>query len=136
MDRIYTDVLIIGSGLSGLSTALSLAEKNAKVLIVTKESIDVSNSANAQGGIASVVDFGHDSFEKHIKDTISAGAGLNKEDVVRFFVENGPDAINYFKDLGCVFTENEQGTLDLGKEGGHTERRVVHAGDMTGMELI
>lgn len=136
MDRIYTDVLIIGSGLSGLSTALSLAEKNAKVLIVTKESIDISNSANAQGGIASVVDFGHDSFEKHISDTISAGAGLNKEDVVRFFVQNGPDAINYFKDLGCIFTENEQGTLDLGKEGGHTERRVVHAGDMTGMELI
>jgi L-aspartate oxidase len=92
MDRIYTDVLIIGSGLSGLSTALSLAEKNAKVLIVTKESIDVSNSANAQGGIASVVDFGSRFIEKHIKDTISAGAGLKKEMSSRFLSKNGPDA--------------------------------------------
>ena len=136
MSRISTDVLIIGSGLSGLSTALSLAEKSISVTIVTKSSIDVSNSANAQGGIASVVDFGHDSFEKHVEDTILAGAGLNKEEVVRFFVEKGPDAIDYFKELGCRFTENEPGRLDLGKEGGHTERRVVHAGDMTGMELI
>lgn len=136
MSRIFTDVLIIGSGLSGLSTALSLAEEEIKVTLVTKKSIDISNSASAQGGIATVVDFGHDSFEKHIEDTISAGVGLNKEDVVRFFVENGPDAVNDFKKLGCHFTKNASGKLDLGKEGGHTERRVVHAGDMTGMELI
>lgn len=136
MSRIYTDTLIIGSGLSGLSTALSLAEKGIKVLLITKESIDISNSANAQGGIASVVDFGQDSFEKHIKDTITAGSGLNNDEVVRFFVQNGPDAISYFKLLGCHFTEKELGVLDLGREGGHTERRVVHAGDMTGIELI
>ncbi|HNW81483.1 MAG TPA: L-aspartate oxidase [bacterium] len=136
MSRIYTDALIIGSGLSGLSTALSLADKGIRVLLITKESLDISNSANAQGGIASVVDFDQDSFEKHISDTMTAGAGLNDSEVVRFFVENGPDAINYFKLLGCRFTENEKGSLDLGKEGGHTERRVVHAGDITGMELI
>lgn len=136
MSRIYTDALIIGSGLSGLSTALSLADKGIKVLLITKEGLDVSNSANAQGGIASVVDFDRDSFEKHISDTMTAGAGLNNPEVVRFFVENGPDAINYFKLLGCKFTENDQGSLDLGKEGGHSERRVVHAGDITGQELI
>ena len=123
MSRISTDVLIIGSGLSGLSTALSLAEKSISVTIVTKSSIDVSNSANAQGGIASVVDFGHDSFEKHVEDTILAGAGLNKEEVVRFFVEKGPDAIDYFKELGCRFTENEPGRLDLGKEIGRASCR-------------
>ncbi|MGI6394792.1 MAG: L-aspartate oxidase [bacterium] len=136
MERINTDVLVIGSGLSGLSTALSLAEKKVSVLVVTKESIDMSNSANAQGGIASVVDFNRDSFEKHIKDTMAAGAGLNKEDVVRFFVKNGPDAIDYLENLGCNFTQDKFGKFDLGKEGGHTERRVVHAGDITGAELI
>lgn len=136
MSRISTDALIIGSGLSGLSTALSLADKGIRVILITKESLDISNSANAQGGIASVIDFDRDSFEKHVADTMSAGAGLNDPEAVRFFVENGPDAIKYFKDLGCRFTENDQGTLDLGKEGGHTERRVVHAGDITGMELI
>ena len=136
MKRIYADALIIGSGLSGLSTALSLAEKGLKIVVVTKEAIDVSNSANAQGGIATVTDFGVDSFEKHIKDTITAGAGLNNVKAVRFFVENGPDAIKYFEKLGCHFTENEDGKLDLGREGGHSERRVVHAGDITGFELI
>jgi len=136
MNRIYTEALIIGSGLSGLSTALSLAEKGVQVLLVTKEKIDTSNSANAQGGIASVVDFSTDSFKKHIDDTIVAGCFLNKPDVVKFFVQNGPEAINYFKNLGCNFSENNYGHLDLGKEGGHTERRVVHAGDMTGQELI
>ena len=136
MKRIYADALIIGSGLSGLSTALSLAEKGMKIVVVTKEAIDVSNSANAQGGIATVTDFNVDSFEKHIKDTITAGAGLNNEKAVRFFVENGPDAIKYFEKLGCHFTENEEGKLDLGREGGHSERRVVHAGDITGFELI
>ncbi len=136
MNRIYTDTLIVGSGLSGLSTALSVAEKGGQVILVTKESIDTSNSASAQGGIASVVDFSTDSFEKHIKDTITAGCYLNKPEVVKFFVENGPESINHFKNLGCRFSKNGYGHLDLGKEGGHTARRVVHAGDMTGYELI
>jgi L-aspartate oxidase len=136
MNRIYTDILIIGSGLSGLSTALSLAYKGKQVLLATKEKIDISNSANAQGGIASVVDFSEDSFNRHIEDTIVAGCDLNKLDAVRFFVQNGPESINYFKNLGCKFTEDNYGHLDLGKEGGHSARRVVHAGDMTGHELI
>ena len=136
MKRIQTDALIIGSGLSGLSAALSLAEKGIKVLLVTKKTLEISNSATAQGGIASVIDFNHDSFEKHINDTINAGCSLNNREAVRFFVENGPDSIEHFKDLGCRFSENKNGELDLGKEGGHTERRVVHAGDMTGSELI
>jgi len=136
MKRIQTDALIIGSGLSGLSAALSLAEKGIKVLLATKKTLEISNSATAQGGIASVVDFDRDSFEKHINDTINAGCSLNNREVVRFFVENGPESIEHFKDLGCRFSEDQNGELDLGKEGGHTERRVVHAGDMTGSELI
>ncbi|MBP5434559.1 L-aspartate oxidase [bacterium] len=135
-NRIHADVLIVGSGLSGLSAALNLAERGLKVTVVTKEAIDVSNSANAQGGIATVSDFNVDSFEKHIQDTLTAGAGLNDIEAVRFFVENGPDAIHHFEQLGIHFTENEAGQLDLGREGGHTERRVVHAGDITGFELI
>ena len=136
MKRIQTDALIIGSGLAGLSAALSLAEKGIKVILVTKKTLEISNSANAQGGIATVVDFSHDSFEKHINDTINAGCDLNNKEAVRFFIEKGPESIQHFKNLGCNFSENKDGELDLGKEGGHTERRVVHAGDMTGSELI
>lgn len=136
MRRVQTEVLILGSGISGLSAALSLAENGIKVLLVTKKTLEISNSATAQGGIASVIDFDHDSFEKHINDTIKAGCELNNIEAVRFFVENGPDSIEHFKELGCRFSENNEGELDLGKEGGHTERRVVHAGDMTGSEMI
>lgn len=136
MKRVQTEVLILGSGISGLSAALSLAEKGIKVLLVTKKSLEISNSATAQGGIASVIDFDHDSFEKHISDTIIAGCNLNNPEAVRFFVKNGPESITHFQNLGCRFSENKEGELDLGKEGGHTERRVVHAGDMTGSELI
>jgi L-aspartate oxidase len=136
MKRVQTEVLILGSGISGLSASLSLAEKGIKVLLVTKKSLEISNSATAQGGIASVIDFDHDSFEKHISDTINAGCNLNNPEAVRFFVKNGPESITHFQNLGCRFSENKDGELDLGKEGGHTERRVVHAGDMTGSELI
>ena len=136
MKRIETEALIIGSGLSGLSAALSLAETGIKVLLITKKTLEISNGATAQGGIESVVDFSHDSFEKHINDTINAGCELNDPEAVRFFVENGPESIEHFQDLGCRFSENKEGKLDLGKEGGHTERRVVHAGDMTGSEMI
>ncbi|HOW50952.1 MAG TPA: L-aspartate oxidase [bacterium] len=131
-----TDVLVIGSGLSGLFASLVLAERGLKVLIVTKEEIDISNSHVAQGGIATVIDLHQDSFQKHIEDTITAGAGLNRRDAVDFFVKRGPETIESLRGLGVHFSTRDDGNLDLGWEGGHTERRVVHAGDITGNELI
>ncbi len=131
-----TDVLVIGSGLSGLFASLVLAERGLKVLIVTKEDIDISNSHFAQGGIATVIDFDQDSFQKHIDDTVTAGDGLNRRDVVDHFVRRGPGIIESLRALGVQFSTRGDGHLDLGCEGGHTERRVVHAGDITGTELI
>ena len=136
MDPLSCDVLIAGSGLSGLTTAYLLAEKGLDIVLITKKTLDESNSYNAQGGVASVVNFTKDSFEKHINDTVEAGVFLNNEDAVRFFVENGPDSIDFLKKIGVEFTEKQNGELDLGKEGGHSERRIVHAGDITGHEII
>lgn len=136
MNSFNTDILVIGSGISGLLSSLLLARVGQKVLLVTKENMDTSNSSQAQGGIASVIDFSKDSYNKHIEDTIKAGDSLNKPEVVRFFVEHGPEVIEYLQEIGVHFSLDKQGDLDLGKEGGHTERRVVHAGDITGRELI
>jgi len=136
MHRWQTDVLVIGSGLSGLYAALLLADRGYQVLIVTKENIDVSNSHAAQGGIATVMDLRHDSFQKHRDDTLAAGVGLNRVAVVDFFVQNGPAVIEDLIRLGVSFTRRDDGRLDLGREGGHTERRVVHADDVTGTEII
>lgn len=131
-----TDVLVIGSGLSGLIASLILARKGFRVLIVTKDEIDASNSHLAQGGIATVADLAHDSFQKHRDDTLAAGDGLNDPAAVDFFVQRGPDIVAFLRDMGVQFSTRANGDLDLGWEGGHTERRVVHAGDITGNELI
>ncbi len=135
------DFLVIGSGLAGLTTGLYLA-KNHKVAIVTKRKITDSNTKYAQGGIACVVNK-EDSFNDHIKDTISAGAGLCNGKIVKKIIEAGPEAINDLINLGMTFTtraevgELENGEdFDLGKEGGHTKRRVLHSGDITGDEII
>ncbi len=136
MNIFEIDVLITGTGVAGLFAALKLASRNLKVLLVTKDNIEISNSANAQGGIASVIDRSKDSFDKHIEDTLNAGAGLCNEKSVEFFVENGPEVIKELESYGVNFTKRLNGDLDLGKEGGHTERRVVHAGDITGAQLV
>jgi L-aspartate oxidase len=114
LDPLSCDVLIAGSGLSGLTTAYLLAEKGLDIVLITKKTLDESNSYNAQGGVASVVNFTKDSFEKHINDTVEAGVFLNNEDAVRFFVENGPDSIDFLKKIGVEFTEKQNGELDLG----------------------
>ncbi len=133
--------IVIGSGVGGLSTALHLAKAGEKVLVVTKAKIDDCNTKLAQGGIACVWDDA-DSFDEHISDTLVAGAKLCKEDVVRKIVETGPEAIRELIELGTRFTtrgelgdSNHQDEFDLGREGGHHKRRVLHAGDITGAEV-
>ena len=128
--QLRTDYLIVGSGLSGLFLATKLA-RIGQVLVITKKRKSDSNSSNAQGGIAVVIS-AEDSAEKHIQDTLVAGDGLCKEPAVRKVVENAPRLVQELIDIGVPFTRNEQGDFDLGMEGGHSYRRVIHAGDVTG----
>ncbi|EGD60085.1 L-aspartate oxidase [Novosphingobium nitrogenifigens DSM 19370] len=123
------DVLIIGSGAAGLTAALVLAEK-CRVLVLAKGALDGGSTAWAQGGIAAVLDEG-DTFEDHIRDTMIAGAGLNRRETVEFVVEHAPEAIRRLVDLGVPFNE-EAGALHLTREGGHSHRRIVHVNDATG----
>jgi L-aspartate oxidase len=123
------DVLIIGSGLAGLSAALLLAP-NKKVAIITKRAVMEGSSGWAQGGIAAVWSK-DDSFDAHIQDTQIAGAGLCDLDATRFVVENAPKAIGWLQTMGVPFSQ-EDGHLHLTREGGHSARRIVHVTDATG----
>ncbi len=127
-----SDVLIIGSGIAGLFAAIKIAEY-ADVIVVTKKDKAESNTNYAQGGIASVID-PNDSFEKHIKDTLTAGAGLCNPKTVEILVKEGPDRINELIEIGTQFTL-KHGKLDLLREGGHSMPRIVHAKDLTGREV-
>lgn len=130
--NINTDVLIIGTGIAGLYTALKISE-NSHVTIVTKKNKTESNTNLAQGGIASVLGQ-NDTYDQHIKDTLVAGAGLCKQDTVEILVKEGPDRIMDLIDLGTQFTY-KNGSLDLAREGGHSVHRIVHAADLTGHEV-
>ncbi|MFC2061654.1 L-aspartate oxidase [Elusimicrobiota bacterium] len=131
--RIYkSDVLIIGTGVAGLSTALYL-DKSLSANIITKSSPENSSSFKAQGGIACVTD-SSDSFKQHIKDTLIAGAGLCDEKVVEMVVEDAPGKIEDLKKWGVKFTGGNKAP-DLGKEGGHSKRRILHHRDCTGEEM-
>src|SRR5258705_9742840 len=133
------DCLVLGSGIAGLSFALTMAS-HGRVAIITKKDRAESNTNYAQGGIAPVTSKEH-SFELHVRDTLEAGAGLCKENVVRTIIEEGPARIAELIDLGMRFSEREipksRGAreLDLGKEGGHSKRRILHAKDVTGREI-
>jgi len=133
------DYLVLGSGIAGLSFALKVAPRG-RVAIVTKKDRAESNTNYAQGGIAAVTSK-EDSFELHVRDTLTAGAGLCKEDVVRTIIEEGPARITELIELGMKFSEREDPRnhggreLDLGKEGGHSKRRILHAKDVTGREI-
>src|SRR6187397_2561575 len=133
------DYLILGSGIAGLSFALKVAP-HGKVAIITKKNRAESNTNYAQGGIAAVTSK-EDSFELHVRDTLEAGAGLCKEAVVRTIVQEGPERIAELIELGMRFSEREGPgpaggrELDLGKEGGHSKRRILHAKDVTGREI-
>jgi L-aspartate oxidase len=133
MKRIDTDFLIIGSGIAGLSFALKVANLG-KVLIVTKSDSSESNTKYAQGGIAAVVS-PHDSFEKHIQDTLIAGDGLCDEEVVRTVITEAPDRVAELTFWGAQFDKEPNGNFDLGKEGGHSEKRILHHKDATGLEI-
>jgi L-aspartate oxidase len=127
-----TDVLIIGSGIAGLFAALKISEF-ADVVIVTKKEKAESNTNYAQGGIASVVSQ-HDSFEKHIEDTLIAGAGLCRRESVEIMVKEGPERIKDLIAIGIQFTKRD-GDFDLAREGGHSMSRILHAKDFTGKEI-
>jgi L-aspartate oxidase len=130
-----TDFLIVGSGIAGLSLAIK-ASTLGSVAIVTKKEKSESNTNYAQGGIAAVTDQ-TDSFDEHIQDTLICGAGLCKKDVVEFIVKEAPPRIQELIEWGVNFTKSEThpNLYDLGREGGHNRRRVLHAKDLTGHEI-
>src|SRR5438067_3652767 len=130
----FTDILVIGAGIAGLRAALEVPA-DLRVLVVTKDSIDQSNSSFAQGGIAGGL-APEDRFENHIEDTLIAGAGLCDRAVVELVVREAPNQINALIEWGTHFDE-ENGRLALTREGGHSHRRIVHAlGDATGHEVM
>ena len=132
MPKYSYDFLVIGSGIAGLTFALKAAEYGT-VAIITKKEMMEANTAYAQGGIAGVITK-EDSFDKHIADTLEAGAGLCNRDAVELVVKEGPRLIQELIDYGVQFTR-KNGELDLGREGGHSENRIVHAADATGFEI-
>ncbi|MDD2599647.1 MAG: L-aspartate oxidase [Kiritimatiellae bacterium] len=129
------DYLVIGSGIAGLMSALNLAP-HGRVLLLTKKRLADCSTNRAQGGIACVID-PEDSFQQHMADTIDVGAGLCNEQVVRKIVSEGPARLKDLIDLGVSFNLRSDGQpgFDLGREGGHSQRRVLHAGDITGQEI-
>jgi L-aspartate oxidase len=132
-----TDFLVIGSGIAGLSYAMKVAQHHPdkKVLVITKTRADETNTKYAQGGIAGVTDFENDSYDKHIQDTLIAGDGLCNERTVEIVVREGPERIQEIIDWGTRFDKDPEGDFKLGKEGGHSEFRILHHKDVTGKEI-
>ncbi len=131
--QINTDFLILGSGIAGLSFALR-AKEHGQVVVVTKRSATEAATSWAQGGVAAVLS-PEDSFEKHADDTNVAGAGLCHQVVVDLCVREAPEAVRWLSEVGARFSKEDDGQFELGREGGHSERRVVHAGDISGREI-
>lgn len=132
-----TDFLIIGSGISGLTFAIKVATKfpKAKVTIITKNEKYESNTKYAQGGIATVYNKTVDSFDQHIEDTLIAGDGLCKKSVVEMVVTEAPKRLKELIDWGANFDKEENGDYNLGREGGHSQDRILHHKDFTGAEI-
>jgi L-aspartate oxidase len=132
-----TDFLVIGSGIAGLTYALKVARHcpDKQVTVITKASPDETNTKYAQGGIAVVNDLEHDSFEKHIDDTLIAGDGLCDREIVEIVVKEGPARVQEIIDWGARFDKDSEGDYKLGKEGGHSEFRILHHKDVTGREM-
>ncbi len=134
------DFLIIGSGIAGLSYAAKLArhfentQEHVSIAVITKVQADETNTKYAQGGIAVVWDKS-DSFEKHIHDTMDAGDGINKPNIVEIVVKEAPERIQELIDYGTRFDKEPEGNYDLAKEGGHSDHRILHFKDITGAEI-
>ncbi len=135
---LHCDFLVIGSGLAGLTAAMELS-RHGTVLVASKVDASECNSFYAQGGIACVVD-PDDTIESHIRDTLNTGYGLSNPDVVRHIISNGQARINELEQLGIEFDRRKrkgfENEYDLGQEGGHSHRRVLHAGDITGQAMM
>ena len=128
-----SDVLVLGSGIAGLYTAIKASE-HFQVTVLTKKTIEVSNTEQAQGGIAVAIDVA-DSPTLHFEDTLRAGAGLCDPLVVRILVEEGPSCVEELMGMGAQF-DRLDGELALTREGAHSQRRILHAlGDATGWEI-
>ena len=132
-----TDFLVIGSGIAGLTYALKVAQDfpDKTITILTKAQSDETNTKYAQGGIAGVMDFDKDSFDKHIEDTLIAGDGLCNKAVVEIVVKEGVERIKEIINWGAKFDKEPDGDFKLGKEGGHSEFRILHHKDVTGKEM-
>ncbi len=130
------DILVLGSGVAGLTVAIKAARAlpDKKIVVATKADESESNTKYAQGGIAAVWDQ-LDSFEDHIEDTMNAGDYLNDREVVRMVVEKAPDCMRQLMSWGADFDQNVKGEIDLGKEGGHSAHRILHYKDITGFEV-
>ena len=129
------DVLIVGCGVAGLNTALSLPS-NLNIIILAKKSNTDSNSSLAQGGVAAVLDLENDSYDLHINDTMIAGKHANDIDAVTTLVHEGPAEVRKIIEYGVEFDKRPDGELNMTLEGGHCRRRIVHHKDTTGAEMV
>lgn len=134
---LQTDFLVIGSGIAGLTYAIKTARRfpDKKIIIVTKTNTDETNTKYAQGGIAVMSGNEEDTFEKHISDTLIAGDGLCNYEVVEAVIKEGPDRVNELIEWGANFDKDHKGNYLQGKEGGHSEHRILHYKDITGFEI-
>jgi L-aspartate oxidase len=133
MSKFY-DVIVVGSGIAGLSFALKVAEAGYSVAIITKKKSADSNTNYAQGGIAAVTSQ-TDDVEMHVADTLDAGDGLCNEQAVREILKGGAASVEELARRGVAFTQLEDGRVSLGKEGGHSQRRILHVKDVTGKAI-
>ena len=131
-----TDILVIGAGIAGLTFAIKMAErrKDLKITVITKTDVGETNTRYAQGGVAAVWNLKVDNYQKHIADTLDAGDGLCNNEIVKIVVEEGPIRVQELIDWGTKF-DQRNGQYDLGREGGHSENRILHYKDLTGWEI-